>query len=120
MVGGSGASGSGQVQAVEFGADLGPRVEHRLAAPPVVVHSPVAADLFHLGERYALGPVVGGLGVGPAGLAQAALELIQVILGDSDREACDGVAHGVLGPGRRPVEELGSRERFDGEAFAVP
>ena len=58
-------------QAVELGAELRERVEPLLAAAPVVLLRPVAAELLHVRERDALRPVVDRLRLGPAGPGQA-------------------------------------------------
>jgi hypothetical protein len=79
------------VEAVDGGLVLAPTVQHRLAAAPDVAVTPVIDQRLDLGERRALGPVVNGLGVRPAGLVEAAIEVLEVCLRDGEGEGGDGV-----------------------------
>ena len=55
----SGVDVAGQIELYDLIDRL--RVERGFAAPPVVFVLPVVADFFHVGEWYALAPVVGRL-----------------------------------------------------------
>jgi hypothetical protein len=61
-------------------------VQHRLAAAPVVAVTPVIDQRLDLGERGALGPVIDCLRVRPAGLVDAAVEVLEVRLRDGEGE----------------------------------
>ena len=84
------------VEAVDGGLVLAPIVQHRLAAAPVVAVTPVIDQRLDLGERGALGSVVDCLRVGPAGLVDAAVEVLKFRLRDGEGEGGDGVIHGFL------------------------
>ena len=84
------------VEAVDGCLILAPIVQHRLAAAPVVAVTPVIDQRLDLGERGALGPVVDCLRVRPAGLVDAAVEVLEVRLRDGEGEGGDGVIHGFL------------------------
>src|SRR5580700_342631 len=47
----------------------------RCSRAPVILLQPVRRDLFRIGERQTLGPVVDALALGPSGLPQSALEV---------------------------------------------
>ena len=81
------------VEAVDGCLILAPIVQHRLAAAPVVAVTPVIDQRLDLGERGALGPVVDCLRVRPAGLVDAAVEVLEVRLRDGEGEGGDGVIH---------------------------
>src|SRR6202047_851384 len=81
------------VETVDGGLVLAPIVQHRLAAAPVVAVTPVIDQRLDFGERGALGPVVDGLRVRPAGLVDAAVEVLEVRLRDGEGEGGDGVIH---------------------------
>ena len=64
---------------------------------PVVAVTPVIGQRLDLGEWGALGPVVDCLRVRPAGLVDAAVEVLDVRLRDGEGEGGDGViGHGFL------------------------
>src|ERR1700758_3219688 len=97
------------VEAVDGCLILAPIVQHRLAAAPVVAVTPVIDQRLDLGERGALGPVVDCLRVRPAGLVDAAVEVLEVRLRDGEGEGGDGVIHGFL-------LRFGTVEPFPGRA----
>ena len=61
-------------------------VDLGLAAPPVVLVRPVPTHVLHVVEGDALRPVVDDLPLGPAGGGEAPAEIVEVGLGDVDRE----------------------------------
>ncbi len=65
--------------------------------------APVVAEGLDLGQGRALGPVGDGFAFGPAGMTQAVVEVVELVLGDVQDEGLDGVAHdgGVLLEGGR-------------------
>jgi hypothetical protein len=65
------------VEAVDGGLVLAP-VQYRLAAAPVVAVTSVIDQRLDLGERGALGPVVDCLRGRPAGLVDAAVEVLEI------------------------------------------
>src|SRR5258707_1344916 len=71
--------------------------------------TPVIDQRLDLGERGALGPVVDCLRVRPAGLVDAAVEVLEVRLRDGEGEGGDGVIHGFL-------LRFGTVEPFPGRA----
>jgi hypothetical protein len=81
------------VDAVDLGDELIEPVECRLADPPVVVVGPVRADLLHVRERNALGPVVDQLRIGPARVPQTRTQIVEHAVGHLDREGPDLLAH---------------------------
>ena len=74
------------------GADVGREpelleaVQLGLDAAPVVAAGPVRAQLLDVGERDALRPVVDGLPFRPARAGEALLQVVEVRLGDGDRD----------------------------------
>ena len=78
-------------EAVDAGLVLAPIVQHRFAAAPVVAVTPVIDQRLDLGERGALGPVVDCLRARPAGLVDAAVEVLEVRVRDGEGEGGDGV-----------------------------
>ncbi len=64
------------VQPVELDQEIGMGVERRLARAPVILLGPISREILHHGERNALVPVVDLLLVGPAGGADAGVEVV--------------------------------------------
>ena len=65
-------------QAVDLGTELGELVDPGLRRSPVVLLGPVATELLGVGQRDPLGPVVDGLGLGPAGAAESVDQVRQL------------------------------------------
>jgi hypothetical protein len=82
------------VEAVDLGDVLLEAVQLRFARPPVVGVGPVRRDLAHVRKRDSLRPVVDDLGISPAGVAKTHAEVVEVSVGDVDRERTDRGAHG--------------------------
>src|ERR1700680_393345 len=80
-----------------------------LASSSCDATTPVIDQRLDLGERRALGPVVHRLRVRPAGLVDAAVEVLEVRLRDGEGEGGDGVIHGFL-------LRFGTVEPFPGRA----
>ncbi len=83
------------VDAVEAGAELGPAVQLRLTAPPVVLAGPVACQFPGVSQGDTLAPVIAGFFIRPPGCAETALQILQIRIGNIDSEWLDGgVGHG--------------------------
>ena len=67
-------------KAIDRGLELEKVVERRLAAPSVIVGSPILDEHAQLPERRTLRPVVHGFAFRPAGLCQAMAQVVQRIL----------------------------------------
>ena len=83
---GAGAVNEMDVQALDARGELRKAVEVRLAGAPVVVVQPIGAEVLRVGQRQALAPVVRRFGLRPARGGQAALEVVQLRIGDVDAE----------------------------------
>ena len=77
------------VEPVDLGHVLVEAVQLRFARPPVVAVGPVRRDLADVPERDALRPVVDDLGVSPSSVAKTGAEVLEVAVGDVDRERSD-------------------------------
>jgi hypothetical protein len=84
------------LEPVDLGAELGQRVQARLARPPVVTVGPVRAQLLQVGKRDALRPVVDRLAVRPAGAVKALTKIVELCLRNLDPERRDLVGHLAL------------------------
>src|SRR5215218_4592682 len=68
----------------DLGAELREGIEACLGGPPVVAVGPVAAEVLHVRERDALGPVLDRLAFRPAGAPKALTKVAELGLGDLD------------------------------------
>ena len=71
---------------------FGQGVQPRLALAPVVLGRPVAREVLHERERHALRVVLDGLLLGPARRGDARPQVLEIRLGDLDRERADRCA----------------------------
>ncbi len=90
------------IQPVDLGDELRHGVEPRFHFPPVVFGLPVAHEFLDGRQGYALGVIVDGLLLGPAGRGQAPAEIDQRLFGHVDTERADRIIRG-------------SRRRMDGK-----
>ncbi len=94
-------------QPVDLGAVLAERVQHRLAAAPVVIGAPVVDECAHAVERCALRPVVDRLAIGPARGGEPAAKVVEIGFADVQREGMDRVGHRNSFKGTRAVAAAG-------------
>ena len=80
------------VEPVDLGDELRKFVEPCLHGPPVVPVDPALRELLHDLELHALRRVADGLVLGPSGLADPAVQVVEVGLRDVDPERADGGA----------------------------
>ena len=78
----------------EFGLELRKAIESLLPVAPIIFLAPVVADLFHIGQRRTLGPVVDGLRLGPTCIGEALFQVIELFVGNVDFEGGD-LTHGI-------------------------
>jgi hypothetical protein len=95
------------VKSVDLVGELRKTIELCLAMAPVVVFSPIAADLLNPLQRRTLPPVVDQLSLRPTGLLQPGLQVVQHVVPDSDTEWLHGGDHG-----QHSFENLCIRTRF--------
>src|SRR5687767_3127076 len=86
------------VEPVDLGGEVREGVQPRLALAPVVLGRPIAREVLHERERHALRVILDGLLLGPARGREARTQILELRLGDVDRERLDG---GVV---RRPFD----------------
>ena len=84
-----------QIEAVDLRGELIEPVQCRFAPAPVVLVGSVLADFLDVGQWRALAPVIDQLGLGPPGVTQPSVQVIQDIVGNSDRERADLRVHAV-------------------------
>ena len=77
------------VQPVDLGDELRDGVQPRLALAPVVLVVPVARDRLHRLQLHALRGILDALLLGPARGRDAGAQVLEVRLGELDRERAD-------------------------------
>src|SRR5215469_6596366 len=85
-------------QAVNLGFELGKPVKLRFARPPVVLVEPVGANLFGVGERQSLRPVIHAFALRPARGTQAALQVVELFVAGGNLEGDNLTTHGCCPP----------------------
>ena len=86
------------VEPVDLGDEVREGVQPRLALAPVVLGRPVAGEVLHDREGHALRVVLDGLLLGEARRGDARPQVLEIRLGDLDRERADrGVARWAFG-----------------------
>src|SRR4051812_13096200 len=78
------------VQPVDLGDEVGHRVEPGLALAPVVLPQPIARDRLDRRQLHALRRIVDGLLLGPARGRDTSTHVVEIRLGELDRERPDG------------------------------
>ena len=99
------------VDAVDLGEEMVVGVELSFEAPPVVVLGPVGAEFLGVGEWDALAPIVDRFRVSPAGTGEPIAKIGDLVVGDTDGEGADGVAHRAMLAARWPHRNLKQRGR---------
>src|SRR5450631_1997222 len=77
------------VQPVDLGDELRVGVQARLAPAPVVLVMPIACDRLDSRERYALRQIIDALLLGPTCSSDASAKVLEIRLGDINRERTD-------------------------------
>ena len=77
------------VEPVDLRSELRKAVEQRFATAPIIVLSPVLADLFDPRQRHALAPVVDELCLRPAGPLQSRLKIREHVITDRNPKGLD-------------------------------
>ena len=104
-------------ETVDLRRELAKAIEQRLAAAPIIVLRPIAADVPDPAERDALAPVVDEFGLGPARSPQPQSQVVENIIADRDAIGLDCIVHGrrqnprlsirsKRGSGRAPARQL--------------
>ena len=84
------------IHTVDLGDELAGGVQPRLTRPPIVVVPPVIDEIAQGSKRHALRPIVHRLAFGPAGRVDPTVQVIEVGLGDRQREGANfGHAAGI-------------------------
>ena len=81
-------------ETVDLRRELAKAIEQRLAAAPIIVLRPIAADVPDPAERDALAPVVDEFGLGPARSPQPQSQVVENIIADRDAIGLDCIVHG--------------------------
>src|ERR1700675_1549702 len=84
------------IEPVDLRRELREAIELRLATAPVVLLSPIAADLLDPLQRSALAPVIDQFSFRPACPAQSRFEIVEHIVADGDAKGMDGGTHGKI------------------------
>src|ERR1700733_5819755 len=103
------------VQPVDFSEVVIEPVQRGFPRSPVVTVSPIGGQIAGVGQRYALAPVVDGLGVRPPGAGQTLLQVVENGIGDVDTVRPDfghgsyhaGTADRRVSPGPRRYHRRG-------------
>jgi hypothetical protein len=106
------------VEARDRGLELRKAVESLLSRAPVVLLAPVRADLLEPRLGDALGPIVDELGIGPAGAGEALPQVVELGVGNLDREGGD-LAHRVGDLRRGGSRRIGAGRAVAGAARGV-
>src|SRR5260370_20953463 len=97
-------------------------IEQRFTTAPIVLFSPIAADLLDPFQRRALAPVIDQFGFRPACPAQSRSEIVEHIVADRDAKGLDGGAHGIPFDTRRwrvksyPIPQRASASHYSRNA----
>jgi hypothetical protein len=83
------------VEAIDFRDELAKAVQHRLAAPPVVIGAPIIRDGAHLRQRHALIPALAGFLLRPARVFQPPPQINEHGLFDRENEWANTIVHAV-------------------------
>src|SRR5437879_1025325 len=82
------------VEPVNLRRELFEAIEQLLAATPIILLSPITADLLDPLQWRALAPVIDQFGFRPAGPAQSRSEIVEHIVTDCDAKRLDCGTHG--------------------------
>ena len=80
-------------EAVDLGPELGQAVQPCLGGPPVIPIGPIATEILEVRAWHPLGPVLDGLGIGPARPSQPSTEIGELRIGYPDVKLGDLVRH---------------------------
>ena len=97
------------VDAVDLGEEMVVGVELSFEASPVVALGPIGAEFPGVGEWDALAPIVDRFRISPAGTGETIAEIGDLVVGDTDGEGADGVAHRAMLAARWPHRNLSRR-----------
>ena len=77
-------------EVVNLGNELIKRIHPGFSAAPVIRMPPVVSELFGVGERNTLAPIVNSFRLRPAGRIKASVEIVDIGLRDVDGEWVKG------------------------------
>ncbi|KRR21587.1 hypothetical protein CQ13_30800 [Bradyrhizobium retamae] len=89
------------VEPFDLGGELRKAIEPRRALTPIVLFSPVTADVLDPFQRRALAPVVDQFGLRPAGVAQPRFDVIEDVVADRDAIGPDSALMKAFSDGSR-------------------